>query len=481
MKIKTMLLIGSGISIILVLIFSLMVYMSFNKVAEENERELIAQEIHKTVSELDIFLYEYLTYREERMLQQWNLEYDNTAEIMEKIKIAEEEWKTIKSNYADLKDLFSQITMNYEKQGSSELEDRLVTQFLIKSQSIISDSSKIAKEAYDNAIEAQKTANNSMLISLIVLFAALIGVSLYTAKRITNPLEKLTKGTEIIGKGNLKHKIDIKSKDEIGELTVAFNKMTGDLKKSYEKLKELDVLKTRFLSTTSHELRTPMTPMKIQLELLLDNHFGKLSEKQKQSLEMVLRNTKHLDKLIADILDISRIQAGRLKFELKKVQVAECIKKSIENLKMLADQKNIIITSKITELPELTLDKDRIIQVLNNLIKNAIKFTPAKGKIIVEAEKQKDNVLVKVKDTGIGMSEENLKGIFEPFFQIDSSYKREYEGTGLGLAISKGIVEQHRGNIWAKSEIKKGSTFYFTLPLTVKIQKLNKKEVKNKS
>ena len=375
MKIKTILLIGSGISIILVLTFSLRVYMSFNKVAEENERELIAHEIHKTVSELDIVLYEYLTYKEERMQQQWNLEYDNTVELIEQIRITGE-WETIKSNYADLKELFLQITANYEKQGSSELEDRLVAQFLIKSQSIISDSSTIAKDAYNNAIEAQKKANISMMISLIMLFVALTGISLYTARKITKPLDKLTKGTEIIGKGNLRHRIDIKSKDEVGELAVAFNKMTFDLRGSQGKiqdqvkqLEEFDKLKTIFLSTTSHELRTPMTPMKIQLELLLDNHFGKLSEKQKQSLEMVLRNTKHLDKLIADILDISRIQAGRLKFELEKVQVTECIKRSIENLKVYSDQKNIIITTKITELPELTLDKDRIIQVLNNLIK----------------------------------------------------------------------------------------------------------------
>ncbi len=129
MKIKYMLLVGAGISIALVFVFSLMVYVSFNKVAEENERELIAQEIHKTVSELDIVMYEYLTYREERMLQQWNSRYDATAEIVG--KLAAEEWEAINSNYAGLKSLFSKVTANYEKQGSNELEERLVAQFLI--------------------------------------------------------------------------------------------------------------------------------------------------------------------------------------------------------------------------------------------------------------------------------------------------------------------------------------------------------------
>jgi len=237
------------------------------------------------------------------------------------------------------------------------------------------------------------------------------------------------------------------------------------IREQIEALKDLDNLKTQFLSITSHELRTPMTPMKAQLQMLLESYFGKLNEKQKQSIEMILRNTERLDKLIIDILDISRIQAGRLKFELKKVQPVDCIRESITNMKPLADEKNIAITIKIDKLPKITLDNDRVTQVLTNLIDNAIKFTPEKGKITIEAKKQKNDILVKVKDTGIGISEENLKRIFNPFLQIDSSYSRKYKGTGLGLAICKGIVEQHGGKILAKSKLDKGSTFYFTLPL----------------
>lgn len=236
MKIRNRLLMTVVSCIILILIFSLIVYVSFNRVAEENERELIAQEIGHTVSELDIIMYEYLTYREERMIEQWNLKYDISLEIIEKTEYKELE--IIKTNYDDLKDLFSQITTNYEKQGSSELEERLVAQLLIKSHTIIFDSSRIAKEAYNNTIEAQKTANNSMMTALAVLFVALFGISFHTARRITKPLDKLTNGTEIIGKGDLKHVIDIKSRDEIGELASAFNKMTMDLRESRKELEK---------------------------------------------------------------------------------------------------------------------------------------------------------------------------------------------------------------------------------------------------
>ena len=167
MKIRDRLLMTAGSCIILILIFSLMVYVSFNRVAEENERELIAQEIGHTVSELDIVMYDYLTYREERMTQQWISKYNISLEIIEKVE--HKELERIKTNYADLKNLFSQITANYEKGDSSELEERLVAQFMIKSHTIIFDSSKIAKEAYNNAIEAQRTANSSMVIALAVL------------------------------------------------------------------------------------------------------------------------------------------------------------------------------------------------------------------------------------------------------------------------------------------------------------------------
>ena len=249
MKIKNIILIGSLISIILVFAFSSIVYIGFNKVAEENERELIAQKVHQTVSELNILLQEYLTYREERMVQQWNLNYDITNEIIEKIESEE-----VKTDYADLKYLFLEIISNYESKLSSEIEGRLVAQFLIKSQIIISDCSITAEDSYNNAIEAQKKANISMLIYLLFLFPALIGISFYVIGRITKPLSKLTKGTEIIGMGNLNHRIDIKSKDEIGKLAIAFNDMALKVSERTKELNESNRLKDFFIDIMNHDL-----------------------------------------------------------------------------------------------------------------------------------------------------------------------------------------------------------------------------------
>jgi len=381
--------------------------------------------------------------------------------------------------------------------------------------------------------ESQKVINEEKRVLKVILTISIMGIivamvlGFFIYRSLSKPLYKLTKGAEIIGKGNLKYKIDIKSKDEIGDLANAFNKMTEDLitsqkrlqdqaqnlekaikertkeleqskkeleksgwekdkqrtatlsiledvgetkkelEKSYGKLKELDKVKSQFLNITSHELRTPVTPIKMQIGLLLEGYFGKITDKQKESLNMIFRNTERLDSLIADILDISKIQSGGLKFDLEKTDLAYCIKESMESVKPLANGKNITLTAKIAKLPKLTLDKNRIIQVLTNLINNATKFTPENGKIMVEAEMQKDNILVKVTDTGTGIAEKDLKRIFEPFFQVKPSYKIKSKGTGLGLSICRGVIERHGGKIWVKSELGKGSTFYITLPINV--------------
>jgi len=340
----------------------------------------------------------------------------------------------------------------------------------------------------DTAFTDVNNLVRKLLLGTFIVLLIVIALSFFFARSISKSLNTLTKGAEIIGKGNLKHRIDVKSKDEIGELATAFNNMAVNLaaskdklreqirvKEQVKRLKELDRFKTQFLSITTHELRTPVTPIKIQIGLLLESYFGKITEKQKKSLTMILRNTLRLDSLIADILDISKIQGGKLKFVLEKTDFAYCIKNSIESVIIFANEKNIALTTKIAKLPKFNSDRNRLIQVITNLLYNAVKFTPENGKIIIEAEKQKDKILVKVKDTGVGIEGKNLKKIFEPFLQAKSSYKLKDKGTGLGLAICKGIIEHLGGKIWVKSEVGKGSTFYFTLPLNVNRLKTREK------
>ena len=254
-----------------------------------------------------------------------------------------------------------------------------------------------------------------------------------------------------------------KAQEKVKERTAELLENKEKLKKSYEKLKELDILKDQFLTMTSHELRTPITPIKIQLQMLAQKRKGKLTPNQKESLEMIIRNVNRLDRLITDIVEVSRVQTG-LRLKMHKEQLSNIIKDTVNSMKAVALEKEITISTKIPSLPKVEIDKERIIQVLINLIDNAIKFTK-KGKITIEAEKQKDSVLIKVSDTGIGIAPKDLKQMFDPFFQVSPSYKTRNVGTGLGLAICRGIIEGHGSKIWVKSTLGKGSVFSFTLPI----------------
>ncbi len=233
-----------------------------------------------------------------------------------------------------------------------------------------------------------------------------------------------------------------------------------------EKLKELDKLKTNFLNTTSHELRTPMTAMKGYVQMILNKQFGEINDEQQEALDVVFRNTERLDTLINDILDISRLESKSMKFLAKPSSMPEIIEDIIKTMGPQAQSKQITLTSNVEEnLPEITIDSDRIRQVIINLINNAIKFSPENSTITVMGQLTGDTITIKVKDQGRGIPKEKLTDVFDSFFQVDMGVDRSYGGAGLGLSICKGIVLAHGGKIWVESEVDKGSTFQFALPL----------------
>jgi signal transduction histidine kinase len=272
-------------------------------------------------------------------------------------------------------------------------------------------------------------------------------------------------------KANLVSLRDITERKKAEEEIKKFNKMTNDLQESIALQKHLEKIKTEFLSVTSHELRTPITPISSQVEMLLGEFFGKLTDEQKHSLEMIQRNVSQLDNLISDIFDISKMESGNINFAMNEWDINMVLKDVVESMGVKANARNIFLKLKAENIPHIIFDKDRIIQVLNNLINNAIKFTDSGGEIIVEAVDKKDHVLIKVIDTGIGISKEDCEKLFQPFVQADSSMSRNYEGTGLGLAISKGIIAAHQGSIWVESGPGKGSVFQFTIPYGLKTMK----------
>jgi signal transduction histidine kinase len=302
-----------------------------------------------------------------------------------------------------------------------------------------------------------------MIMIIIAIDAGIIGF--LVSRSISKPIKELRNATREVERGNYDVKVNINTNDEIAELAQAFNMTTAALGRLAQERKEIDNAKTEFLSITSHELRSPMTPMKAQLQMLENGYFGQLNDKQKDSLGIIIRNADRLDNIIVDFLEISRIEAARLKFNFVETDLSQTVRDIAKFMEGFAKQKNVDIIVNVDKLPIIEADPDRFTQVLRNLVHNAIKFSNENNKVEISAELKNDHIIFSVRDYGCGLSPENQIRVFEPFFQVECANRRRYGGTGLGLAICRGIVESQNGKIWVESKPEKGCIFYFTLPL----------------
>ncbi len=235
------------------------------------------------------------------------------------------------------------------------------------------------------------------------------------------------------------------------------------------KMQEANRLKSEFLANMSHELRTPMNAIMGFSELMIDKKVGDLNPKQLEYLKDIHASGSHLLQLINDVLDLAKIESGKMELIIESFQIIDAIKEVISVLSPIADKKRISISLNLsTEINNVSIDKSKFRQILYNLISNAIKFNRPGGSIKVETEPGENNsFVVKVIDTGIGISTDDLKKLFIPFVQLDSSTTRKHEGSGLGLALTKNIVELHEGKVNVESSID-GSIFSVLLPLIFK-------------
>jgi signal transduction histidine kinase len=223
--------------------------------------------------------------------------------------------------------------------------------------------------------------------------------------------------------------------------------------------------KSQFLANMSHELRTPLNSIIGFSDMLDEEIFGKLNPKQNKYVSNINRSGRHLLNIINDILDISKIEAGKMDLDPELFSINQLLDELMQNMEPLASNKEIGLLIE-DDVPgcELYADKLKIRQALYNLLSNAIKFTPAGGSVRIFAECSPDKLSVSVRDTGIGISEDQQKELFKPFRQLDPATNREYEGTGLGLVLVKRFVEMHGGNVLVKSIPGKGSTFSIVIP-----------------
>ena len=296
-----------------------------------------------------------------------------------------------------------------------------------------------------------------------LLLAALAGI--WLARHMVVPIRLLTASAVRIGSGDLNHRIEIHSRDEVQTLADSFNDMGARLKDSYATLEIASQHKSQFLANMSHELRTPLNAILGYNALLQDGLYGELPPKTKDVLDRVEKNGKHLLGLINDVLDLSKIEAGQLVLGIEGYSMRDVVQTVVSATESLAAAKSLPLRVEVAEgMPKGRGDERRITQVLLNLVGNAIKFTD-EGEVRISASSGDGKFSVAVSDTGPGIPTSEQSRIFEEFHQIDSSNIKKKGGTGLGLAIAKRIVELHRGRMWVVSEVGRGSTFHFEVPV----------------
>ena len=284
-----------------------------------------------------------------------------------------------------------------------------------------------------------------------------------------------------IASGNLGQRIEVRNGDEFGALARSMNHMSAELARldqvkrdAADELGRLNVrleqasrAKSEFLANMSHELRTPLNAILGFTEMMVDGLYGELPEDLQEPLKDVQANGKHLLRLINEVLDLAKIEAGRMELALRDYSVAEIVASVRASLRSLAVDKGLTFETDVPDdLPPARGDGGRLTQCLMNLAGNALKFTRSGG-VRIGVARHGEELIYRVSDTGIGIPPEELQNVFAEFRQVDATVTRQFGGTGLGLSISKKFVEMHGGRIWVESKVGEGSTFYFSVPLRV--------------
>jgi signal transduction histidine kinase len=325
------------------------------------------------------------------------------------------------------------------------------------------------------------TRKNNLKLAIAgtaLIFITILSLFILTRRFVIKPLKKLEHMTDEISKGNLDARVNIETGDELEKLGQHFNTMAQNLARGRDQMEEkvvqatkelsdanrelqtLDKLKSDFLANMSHELRTPLTVVRGGIDYL--NRTIK-KEDNRNYLEIIDKNLARLIHLVSDLFDFTKIEARKIEWSFDQVNLSVLIEEVVEIISPLSIDKNITIAYENPGDVLVELDLERIEQVLVNLIENAIKFSDPQTEIQIKIDEDPTYIKVSIKDRGMGISEENLKTIFEKFSTVPSAGFNKPEGTGLGLAICKAIVEGHDGKIWAESVKGESSTFYFTL------------------
>lgn len=302
----------------------------------------------------------------------------------------------------------------------------------------------------------QASFNESLLIAVFVAMAVAIVVSIILSRSIIAPVRDMTTASQRIAEGHYGERVQTRGADELGELAGRFNQMA-------EKLEQVESMRRRLIGDVTHELRTPLTAIKGSAEGLIDGVLPATDETYQQ----IHTEADRLSRLVDDLQELSRVEARAYQLDFRDLDVSALIKTVTRRLQYQFDEKRVMLTTDLPPQPmHVHADEDRIVQVLTNLLSNALNYTPADGQVSITVESTGKEARFSVKDSGIGIPPKHLPHIFDRFYRVDKSRSRAHGGSGIGLTIAKHLVEAHGGKIWAESEGEgRGSVFVFIVPL----------------
>jgi signal transduction histidine kinase len=303
-------------------------------------------------------------------------------------------------------------------------------------------------------ITYQSIGRFSIRAGLIAVCVALI-LAYFLSRRILSPVKALTKAARQFGKGDFNHRVPYQGKGEMGELALSFNSMAENLEKNEQ-------MRRNMVADVAHELRTPISNLKGYLEAISDG----VVKPDESIIRSLNEEASSLTRLVGDLQELTLVDAGKLKMDIQPEDIFHIVKEAVAAIQPKAINKELTVRNELTnELPLVEIDAQRIRQVLNNLLNNAVSYTVKGGSVTVTGKRQEDKIFIGIADTGEGIPPEELKLIFERFYRVDKSRARTTGGSGLGLTIAKRLVEAHGGTISVASEPGKGSTFTFSIPI----------------